>query len=110
MHPQRVIATLVLGVSALGLSACGTSTQHGRHQPSRQLVEGRKIFSADCGGCHTLTGHDTQAPGGDLGVAHLTAAQVASFARIMPVHPSLSRASILAVAAYVARMEKGHAH
>jgi mono/diheme cytochrome c family protein len=69
-------------------------------------AEGRRIFAASCASCHTTTGHDTQAPGGDLAVAHLTAAQVASFARVMPVRPALSRESILAVAAYVATAEE----
>ncbi|HEY8724905.1 MAG TPA: c-type cytochrome [Gaiellaceae bacterium] len=101
------MAVLVLGVIALTLSACGTSPpQNAKDPQSRQLAAGSKIFSASCAGCHSLTGRDTHAPGGDLGLAHLNERQVASFARIMPVHPPLSRASIVAVAAYVARAQK----
>jgi len=101
------VAAVVLAISALGLSACGGATQQGRHQQARRPVEGRTIFSVYCARCHTLTGHDSQAPAGDLGFGRLTEDQVASFARIMPVARSLSRSNILAVAAYVARFQRG---
>lgn len=102
------MAAVVLGISALGLSACGAATSHGSLEQARRPVEGRTIFSAYCARCHTLTGHDTRAPAGDLGFGRLTKDQVASFVRIMPVARSLSRWSILAVAAYVARFQRGY--
>ena len=57
------------------------------------------VFAAACASCHTLTGHDSRAPGGDLAIAKLSAADIASFVRVMPVH--LSTAEVNAVAAYV---------
>ncbi len=71
----------------------------GRRTPAER---GRAIFDRSCAACHTLSGHDTDAPGGDLGVGRLTASQVASFARVMPVDPPLDAADARAVGAYVA--------
>jgi mono/diheme cytochrome c family protein len=88
---------LLIAVGTLVLTACGASTHH---------AEGRRIFAASCASCHTITGHDTQAPGGDLAVPRFTEAEIASFARVMPVHPRLSRANIQAVAAYVAAAQR----
>lgn len=65
-------------------------------------ARGRVVFQRSCSGCHTLTGHDTNAPGGDLRVGHLTATEVASFVRVMPVRPPLDAADTRAVARYVA--------
>lgn len=63
------------------------------------MLRGRSIFATACAGCHTLTGHDSRAPGGDLAMAMLSARDIAGFVRVMPVH--LSRADVDAVAAYV---------
>jgi mono/diheme cytochrome c family protein len=57
------------------------------------------VFVAACSGCHTLTGRDSRAPGGDLAIATLSAADIASFVRVMPVH--LSPTEVDAVATYV---------
>jgi mono/diheme cytochrome c family protein len=57
------------------------------------------VFAAACAGCHTLTGRDSNAPGGDLAIAKLGARDIASFVRVMPVH--LSPADVEAVATYV---------
>jgi mono/diheme cytochrome c family protein len=65
-------------------------------------AQGREIFERSCARCHTLAGHDTDAPGGDLRAAGLDAADVASFARVMPVEPPLSAAAARAVGRYVA--------
>jgi mono/diheme cytochrome c family protein len=80
--------------AALLLLPCGCGG-HRTADPSR----GRSVFASACAGCHTLTGHDTRARGGDLAIAPLSAAEVASFARVMPVR--LSRADLAAVAAYI---------
>lgn len=85
------VTTVVLATVLLSGCGGGHSTAHGR-----------AIFDRSCARCHTLTGHDTSAPGGDLRAGRLTAADVASFARVMPVHPSLSAADARAVAQYVA--------
>ena len=84
----------VLVAAALVLAGCTRSHANAR---------GRAVFERACSGCHSLTGHDTNAPGGDLRVGHLTSEQVASFARVMPVHPPLGAADLQAVAHYVAR-------
>ena len=99
------MARIAFTVGAIGLSAWGASLRSGQHPPTPPS-EGREIFSASCANCHTVTGHDTRAPGGDLGLSHLTAVQIASFARIMPVHPRLTAKSIVAVAAYVAYLDR----
>ena len=88
---MRATAAVVL---VLLLTGCGA----GRH-----AARGRALFERDCARCHTLTGHDTNAPGGDLRVGHLDAAAIASFARVMPVTPRLDAADVRLVAAYVAR-------
>jgi mono/diheme cytochrome c family protein len=57
------------------------------------------VFNTACATCHTLTGHDTPAQGGDLAIAPLSRHTIASFIHIMPVH--LARADSAAVAAYI---------
>jgi hypothetical protein len=75
----------------LALSGCGGSASS----------RGHRVFASGCTSCHTLTGHDTNVDGGDLGVGCMTAAQVASFARVMPVR--LTPRQTHDVAVYVAR-------
>jgi len=79
----------------LVLCGCGAHMQGQPLSPQR----GRAVFSASCAACHTLTGRDSRARGGDLAIAKLSAADIASFVRVMPVH--LSPAEVDAVAAYV---------
>ncbi len=69
---------------------------------SHPTARGHAVFERSCSSCHTLTGHDTNVSGGDLRVGHLTAAEVASFVRVMPVRPPLGAADTRAVARYVA--------
>jgi mono/diheme cytochrome c family protein len=79
------------------LLLCGCSGH--RHAHATLLKRGRTVFVAACAGCHTLTGRDSRAPGGDLAVANLSARDIESFVRVMPVHLSVAEAD--AVAAYV---------
>ena len=44
--------------------------------------------------CAGESARDSRAPGGDLAIAKLSAAEIASFVRVMPVH--LSRADVAA--------------
>jgi mono/diheme cytochrome c family protein len=90
-RPHRHPALAGLVAAAL-LAGCG-----GGHASSR----GQEIFERSCARCHTLTGHDTRAPGGDLRAARLSVADVASFARVMPVDPQLDEADARAVARFV---------
>jgi mono/diheme cytochrome c family protein len=83
--------------ATLILPLCGCGGHRQTHAAS--ALPGRAVFAAACAGCHTVTGHDTRARGGDLGIAQLSAGDVASFVRVMPVH--LSARQVAAVAAYV---------
>jgi mono/diheme cytochrome c family protein len=65
------------------------------------LRHGRLIFARSCAGCHTLAGRESGAVGGDLVNAHLSVADLASFAKVMPAPKRLSSADLLAVAEYV---------
>jgi mono/diheme cytochrome c family protein len=84
--------------AAVALLLCGCGG-HSTARAQRQVARGRAVFARSCAGCHTVTGHDTRASGGDLAIARLTTAELASFVRVMPVR--LSPADVDAVAAYV---------
>lgn len=94
---MREAAALTAAGLACMLAGCG-GTPHGK---TAAVIPGRAIFARSCGGCHTLTGHDTQAPGGDLTTARLRIRDIASFARIMPVRPRLTEADAVAFAEYI---------
>ncbi|MGH3010140.1 MAG: c-type cytochrome [Gaiellaceae bacterium] len=83
--------------AALTLLLCGCGG-HRQAQPAHPQ-RGSTVFAAACAGCHTLTGHDTSAGGGDLAIAKLSTSDIESFVRVMPVR--LSPAAVDAVAAYV---------
>jgi mono/diheme cytochrome c family protein len=87
---MRIVAAAAAAVLLTGCSS------------GRSASGGRAIFERSCSRCHTLAGRDTNATGGDLRVGRLTVADIASFARIMPVHPPLDAAEARAVARYVA--------
>jgi mono/diheme cytochrome c family protein len=83
------------------LCGCGGQRQH-----ESTLQRGRAVFAAACTSCHTLTGRNSRAPGGDLATGRFSVPDIESFVRIMPVH--LSPADEHAVAVYVhARMRPG---
>jgi mono/diheme cytochrome c family protein len=85
------------------LAGCGGKN----HASGTELRQGRAVFVRSCTGCHTLTGRDTDVPGGDLAIARLPPADLRSFIRVMPVH--LSRAELDAVVVYVAAVASGRA-
>lgn len=66
---------------------------------SGAAARGKAVFASACAGCHTVTGHDTDVPGGDLAMTKLSVADIESFARVMPVH--VTRQEIADVAAFV---------
>jgi mono/diheme cytochrome c family protein len=84
------LATLASCASAL--AACGSPTA---------IQRGHGIFEKECSSCHTLTGHETSVDGGDLAIERMSVADIASFARVMPLKHPLSRADARAVALYV---------
>lgn len=50
---RQAIAVVLVGlVAALGLSACGDTV--GYTEPTGDKIEGKKLFVASCGSCHTL--------------------------------------------------------
>jgi len=96
-----------LAVAAVALVAAGCGG-HGR-----RAVGGRAIYVQDCSGCHTLSGRERGAVGGDLVRANLRVADIASFALEMPTPRRLTAAQAAAVARYVdavaARLRRGGA-
>ena len=84
---------LVLVALALVPAGCG----HG--------ADGAKVFREECSGCHSLTGREHGAMGGDLAIPTLAAADIASFALQMPTPRALSHKKARAVAEYVHRKE-----
>ena len=85
------------GAAVVGLLLCGCGA-HNRAS-SALSQRGRETFASDCSRCHTLTGRDSRASGGDLAIARLSVPDIASFVRVMPV--KLSSAEVEAVAVYV---------
>jgi mono/diheme cytochrome c family protein len=85
-------------IAALALIAAGCT--HGTLASAKSATGGR-IYTRSCSTCHSLTGHNTHAAGGDLVNANLTIADLASFARTMPVRPPLTTADADAVARYI---------
>ena len=83
---------LAVAAAALVAAGCGGA---------KSTERGRAIFVQQCAGCHTLTGKEHGAPGGDLAIPHLAERDVASFARVMPTSHRLSAAEAAAVARYV---------
>jgi mono/diheme cytochrome c family protein len=91
-------AAAALITAALALTACGCAH---RAPASSELASGHPIYARSCSACHSLTGHDTHASGGDLVNRNLTVADLASFARTMPIRPRLTAADADAVARYI---------
>ena len=89
---MRIFALTAAASLAVALLGCG-----GRSVSPR----GRAVFVSSCADCHTLTGRDNGRDNGDLANPRLSVADLASFAKMMPVQPPLSRADALAVAQYV---------
>jgi mono/diheme cytochrome c family protein len=93
---ERLSAATGAAVAAVVLCGCS----------SNGTSAGARIFERSCAHCHTLTGHDTYADGGDLALGSLTTAQIASFTRVMPVQPPLSTGQTAQVARYIKEAER----
>jgi mono/diheme cytochrome c family protein len=100
---RRVLGSAVaVALAALVAGGCGgAGAGQRRATTSTAVVGAAAIFAHSCGGCHTLTGHDTDADGGDLAIDHLSVADIVSFTDVMPNRPRLSRADAVRVAEYV---------
>ena len=91
-----------LAIAAVALAAgCGST-----HGP-RSSASGRTLFAQQCSGCHTLTGRERGAPGGDLVLARLGKKDLVSFARVMPTKRRLTVAEARAVAGYIVSVTSG---
>jgi mono/diheme cytochrome c family protein len=91
------------GILAMSLAAgCAVGCGHSASGSSAAALQhGSAIYRSSCGGCHTLSGHDSRAVGGDLVQAHLSVAAIVSFALVMPVRRPLSHTDAIAVARYI---------
>lgn len=87
---KTLLDRLAITAAVVVLAGCGGHTE-----------SGRAIFAHECAGCHTIAGHESGAPGGDLAHLRLTVADIASFARVMPTPSRLSESEVNAVARYV---------
>ena len=92
-------SAVAVALAALVAGGCGGAGQS--RTTGTAAVGAAAIFAHSCGGCHTLTGHDTGADGGDLAIGHLSVADIVSFTEVMPNRPRLSRADAVSVAEYV---------
>jgi mono/diheme cytochrome c family protein len=92
---RTLAAAAVVVLVAVGGGGCGGK---GRAAAVRR---GHAVFVAACAGCHSLTGRERGAVGGDLAVAQLDVDDLAGFARVMPARIPLSQADAVAVARYV---------
>src|SRR5579864_854334 len=63
--------TCVSAALVVVLAGCGGGAAK---KPNAVVTHGESVFTSSCAGCHTLTGHDTTSPGGDLAVAKLSEA------------------------------------
>ena len=100
---------IAVALAALVAGGCGgAGAGQSRTTTGTAAVGAAAIFAHSCGGCHTLTGHDTGADGGDLAIDHLSVADIVSFTEVMPNRPRLSRADALSVAEYVRAVAAQH--
>jgi mono/diheme cytochrome c family protein len=104
-------ATAALLAATVGAAAFLSGCHARGHATPDVGGRGGRIYTPSCSNCHTLTGHDTHAPGGDLLETDLGVADLESFARTMPIRPPLSAADAYAVAEYIHdAMQRGNRH
>ena len=118
--PALVVLALAL-VVAVSPSGCGGGSREERPLPGGGAGErpvpgasaapgapaGRGVFLSQCQACHALGQLGASRPaGGDLANYNMTAAEVRSFARIMPTPRPLSRAELEAVSRFVASAQR----
>src|SRR5689334_8242240 len=61
---------LLAAAATLTLLLCGCDPH--RQDDSAVVTRGKDVFAVACASCHTLTGHDSRARGGDLAMARLS--------------------------------------
>lgn len=88
---------VVIALATAGAGCGGT-----RHATGPGVLgQGRRIFAQSCAVCHTVAGRESGSVGGDLVNAHLSIADLASFAEVMPARSRLSPTDAAAVAKYI---------
>ena len=104
MRCATALAALALAITAAGCGSASTSA------PSAGVTAAaRTLFAGSCGGCHTLTGHDTSShQGGDLLGVHLHRPVALQFAREMPVPHRLTQAQLGTIVDYIAAVQRGN--
>ncbi len=99
-------SAVAVALTALVAGGCGGAAG----SSGTTVARGAAIFTRSCGNCHTLTGHDTDADGGDLAMGHLSVAEIISFTEVMPNRPRLSDADTITVAEFVRAATVRHRH
>lgn len=103
MRRATALTALTLAVA---LAGCGSSSAP---VPSSRPAAGRALFSASCGGCHSLTGHGTPSQqGGDLLGLRLRRSVALQFAREMPVRRTLTKSQLGAIVDYIAAVQRAN--
>jgi mono/diheme cytochrome c family protein len=104
MCRATALAALTLAIAAAGCGSASSPT------PSARATAGaRTLFDGSCGGCHTLTGHNTPShQGGDLLRVRLRRTVALQFAREMPVHHRLTEAQLGTIVDYIAAVQRGN--
>ena len=102
MRHATALAALVLAAAGAG---CGSNARHA----STDASAGRALFATSCGGCHSLTGHDTAShQGGDLLGVRLRRPVALQFAREMPARRRLTAAQLSTIVDYIAVVQRGN--
>lgn len=104
MRRATAMAALTLAFAAAGCGSASTPPMS-----SSATAAARTLFSGSCGGCHTLTGHDTSShQGGDLLGVRLRRPVALQFAREMPVRHRLTEVQLGTIVDYIAAVQRGN--
>ncbi len=102
---RRATALAALAVP-LALAGCGSASAP--TPSSGPTPRARALFVGSCGGCHSLTGHNSPSrQGGDLLGVRLPRPIALQFAREMPVAHKLTEAQLKTIVDYIAAIQRG---
>jgi mono/diheme cytochrome c family protein len=108
----RTVGRLGGGVALLLIVAtpmAGFAGGDGRG-PSPTRTLGQRVFAGECSGCHSMAARaPARLSGGSLQGYRMTAREIASFVRVMPVRKPLTPREVVAVSQYVAQRERATA-
>ncbi|MEO8969548.1 MAG: hypothetical protein ABI427_18700 [Solirubrobacteraceae bacterium] len=97
-----------LAAPALAVIAAGCGSASAPTPSSGATAAARTLFAGSCGGCHSLTGHDTPShQGGDLLGVRVRRPIALQFAREMPVRRRLTEAQLGTIVDYIAAVQRG---